>query len=163
LLTWRRHIKPWEYDLRLRLYCVRKSGESLTELQGVTVVRDAPGTGQEVKKMNEFAIFAALALVLGYGVALAEEPGDAARGLSYSKKSCAQCHGVEAKDPGSPNPDALTFKEYANRPGTTGTALAVWLQEPHPSMPELVVPFDDRDDLIAYILSLKDGAAGGKQ
>jgi hypothetical protein len=30
-------------------------------------------------------------------------------------------------------------------------------------MPELVVPFDDRDDLIAYILSLKDGAAGGKQ
>ena len=62
-----------------------------------------------------------------------------------------------------PNPDALTFKEYANRPGTTGTALAVWLQEPHPSMPELVVPFDDRDDLIAYILSLKDGAAGGKQ
>ena len=112
--------------------------------------------------MYQSAILAALAVALGYGSALAAEQGDAARGLTYSKKFCAECHGVEAKDR-SPNPDALTFKEYANRPGTTGTALHVWLQSPHPSMPELIVPIDDRDDMIAYILSLKEGAAGGKQ
>ena len=126
-------------------------------------IHNAPGHRRRGEKMNEFVTFASLALVLGYGAALAAEPEDAARGLSYSKKFCAVCHAVEAKDLASPNPDALTFKEYANRPGTTGTALHVWLQEPHPSMPELVVPIDDRNDLIAYILSLKDGAAGGKQ
>jgi mono/diheme cytochrome c family protein len=112
--------------------------------------------------MNQSATLAALAVVLGYGAALAAEPGDAARGLSYSKKFCAECHGVEA-NLGSPNPEAPTFKGVANSPGMTGTALAVWLQSPHPSMPQLIVPFDDRDDVIAYILSLKDGAAGGKQ
>lgn len=113
--------------------------------------------------MYQSAILAALVVALGCGTALAAEPGDAARGLSYSKKFCAQCHGVEAKDPSSPNPNALTFKEYANRPGTTGTALQVWLQSPHPSMPELIVPIDDRVDLVAYILSLKEGATSGKQ
>ena len=112
--------------------------------------------------MYQSAILAALAVMLGYGLALAAEQGDAARGLVYSKKFCAGCHGVEAKDQNSPNPDALTFKEYANRPGTTNTDLQVWLQSPHPSMPELIVAIDDRSDLAAYILSLKEGAAGGK-
>ena len=92
-----------------------------------------------------------------------QEPGVAARGLSYSKKFCADCHGGEAKDVGSPNPEVPTFKEVANSPGMTGTALAVWLQSPHPSMKQLIVPLDDRDDVIAYILGLKDGAADGKQ
>ena len=48
--------------------------------------------------MNEFVTFASLSLVLGYGAARAAEPGDVTRGLSYSKKFCAVCHAVEAKD-----------------------------------------------------------------
>jgi hypothetical protein len=45
------------------------------------------------------------------------------------------------------------------------TALTLWMQKPHlhHSMPEVVVPIDDREDVIAYILSLKDGAATGKR
>ncbi len=114
--------------------------------------------------MYWFAILAALAVTLSSGAALAVEPGDPIRGLSYAKKFCAKCHGVEAKDVSSPNPDAPTFKEYANRLIPAATALAIWLQiSPHPTMPELVVPLDDREDLIAYIVSLKDGGAGGKQ
>ena len=114
--------------------------------------------------MYRSAILAALAVALAYGTALAAEPGDPARGLSYAKKFCATCHGVEAKDVSSPNPDAPTFKEYANRLIPAGTALAIWLQiSPHPTMPELVVPLDDRQDLIAYIVSLKEGGTGGKQ
>jgi len=44
----------------------------------------------------------------------------------------------------------------------SSTALTLWMQKPHlhHSMPEVVVPIDDRENLIAYILSLKDGAAG---
>jgi hypothetical protein len=32
----------------------------------------------------------------------------------------------------------------------------VWLQTSHPNMPNLIVPPEDRDDVIAYILSLRD-------
>ena len=67
-----------------------------------------------------------------------------------------ELYGVEAKDLSSPNPNAPTFKEYANRLIPAGTALAIWLQiSPHPTMSELVVPLDDREDLIANIVSLK--------
>ncbi len=65
--------------------------------------------------MYQSANFAALTLMLAYGLALGAESGDAARGLAYSKKFCAGCYGVEAKDQNSPNPDALTFKEYNRR------------------------------------------------
>ena len=43
----------------------------------------------------------------------------------------------------------------ATTPGMTHRALAVWLQSSHENMPNLMVPQDDRDDVIAYILSLK--------
>jgi hypothetical protein len=32
----------------------------------------------------------------------------------------------------------------------------VWLQTPHPTMPNLIVDAQDREDVIAYILSLQD-------
>ena len=44
----------------------------------------------------------------------------------------------------------------ANTKGMTGRALTVWLQTSHPNMPNLIVAAEDRDDLIAYILSLRD-------
>ena len=115
--------------------------------------------------MHRSAILAALAVTLSSGAALAAEPGDAARGLSYAKKLCAGCHGVEAKDQSSPNSEAPTFKAVANSTGMSRTALTLWMQKPHlhHSMPEVVVPVDNREDVIAYILSLKDGGAGGKQ
>lgn len=115
--------------------------------------------------MYQSMILAALAGALGCGAALAAEPGDPARGLNYAKKFCTGCHGVEAKDQSSPNSEAPTFKAVANSTGMSSTALALWMQKPHlhHSMPEVVMPVDDRENLIAYILSLKDGAAGGKQ
>jgi len=111
----------------------------------------------------QFVILVGLALGLGYGSAQAGEPGDAARGLSYAKKFCAGCHGVEAKDQSSPNSEAPTFKAVANSTGMSSTALTLWMQSPHLhlSMPELIVPVEDRDDLIAYILGVKDRARGG--
>jgi hypothetical protein len=36
------------------------------------------------------------------------------------------------------------------------TALTVWSRTSHPFMPNLIIEPDDMDDLIAYILSLKD-------
>jgi hypothetical protein len=35
-------------------------------------------------------------------------------------------------------------------------ALTVWFQSPHPNMPNLILEPGTRDDVIAYILSLRD-------
>ena len=35
-------------------------------------------------------------------------------------------------------------------------ALIVWFQSPHPNMPNLILEPGDRDDVIAYIVSLRD-------
>jgi hypothetical protein len=36
------------------------------------------------------------------------------------------------------------------------TALTVWSRSTHPMMPNLIIEPNDMDDLIAYMLSLKD-------
>ena len=56
----------------------------------------------------------------------------------------------------SPRVGVATFKTIANTPGMTGTALAVWLRTPHKSMPNLIIEAEDRNNVIAYILSLGD-------
>ena len=81
--------------------------------------------------------------------------GDAKRGLAYARRVCAQCHTVTGADTPSPNPKAPRFRQIANTPGMSVTALTVWSRTAHATMPNLVIPANDMDDLIAYILSLK--------
>lgn len=83
------------------------------------------------------------------------EIGDARKGLAYAGKACAQCHTVTGADTPSPNPKAPRFRQIANTPGMTVTALTVWSRTTHATMPNLVIAPSDMDDLIAYILSLK--------
>jgi hypothetical protein len=44
----------------------------------------------------------------------------------------------------------------ANTPGMTATALAVWLTTSHPTMPNIVLEQQDLDNVVAFILTLKD-------
>ncbi len=81
--------------------------------------------------------------------------GTPARGLSYAEAHCAGCHAVLKDETVSPNPDSPAFAAVAATPGITRTALSVFLQSPHPTMPNLIVAGEDADNLIAYILSLK--------
>jgi mono/diheme cytochrome c family protein len=85
----------------------------------------------------------------------AEEPGDPRAGLSFARAHCAECHAVTGFEEKSPNPNAPTFVSVAKTSGMTGRALAVWLETSHPTMPNLVVAQKDRDDVIAYIMSLQ--------
>jgi mono/diheme cytochrome c family protein len=89
----------------------------------------------------------------GSGVA-----GDPVRGEAYARDVCASCHAVERGAPVSPVADAPTLQEIAETPGMTSLALTVWLTTFHPerTMPALVVAPQDRQDVIAYILSLAD-------
>ncbi len=97
----------------------------------------------------------AMLMVLS-SAAAAQELGDPKEGHAYAARVCAECHAVEPNEQGSPVVEATSFKKVANTPGMTATALTVWMHTSHPNMPNLVLPQVDLDNVIAYILSLKD-------
>ena len=98
---------------------------------------------------------AAVAVCLFPITANAEEIGDAAIGSAFALKYCAECHAVKPGDYYSPNPTAPKFTHFAKTSGMTGRALAVWLDTWHPTMPNFILPTEQRDNVIAYIMSLK--------
>jgi cytochrome c len=97
-----------------------------------------------------------LAAIARLAAANAAEVGDPARGLVYAKQVCAKCHAVEQGDMFSPEILAPTFEVVAKSEGMTERALYVWLQAGnHESMPNLMIPPGDLDDVVAYIMSLR--------
>jgi mono/diheme cytochrome c family protein len=104
--------------------------------------------------MQAAKLLAAIACVAGAAVAGAQEVGDARKGLKFAERVCAECHAVKA---GQTVPaTAPTFKAIANTPGMTALALTVFFRTPHRDMPNLVLSDDEREDVIAYILGLRD-------
>ena len=83
------------------------------------------------------------------------EIGDPQAGFEYAHEVCAGCHAISQER--SPNSNAPRFKDVANTPGMTPTAIKVWLQNAnHPTMPNIMIKGQDLRNLTAYILSLKD-------
>ena len=89
-------------------------------------------------------------------IADVEDIGDTRKGLAYAQRICSACHNVLRSDAASPNKQAPPFRKIANTPGMTVTALTVWSRTTHPTMPNFVIDPQDMDDLIAYMLSLRD-------
>jgi mono/diheme cytochrome c family protein len=114
--------------------------------------------------------FAGLAAVVGMTAALtvlgcaASQPafveeqseGDIAAGQTYALGTCAQCHNVTARKArlfgtlGAPD-----FYAVANAKTTSRLGLTAFLTTPHPTMPNLIIPDQDRRNVIAYILSMR--------
>ncbi len=90
------------------------------------------------------------------GAVHAAEIGNVADGLAYARAHCAECHRVETSDENAlSGEEAPDFVTIANTPGMTERALIVWLQTSHPTMPDLIIPVEERDDVVAYIMSLR--------
>lgn len=87
--------------------------------------------------------------------AMGQNLGVAERGRAYAIANCADCHGVLATDRSSPVGKATRFVDVANTSGMTETAILVWLQTPHPTMPNFIVEPSDMRNLAAYIVSLR--------
>jgi len=99
---------------------------------------------------------AILTLILLFAVpAAAQENGDPRAGAAYAQQYCAKCHAI-ADEKASSEHTAPRFKDVANTSGMTATALTVWLQTSHPTMPNIIVAPNDMRNVIAYILSLKN-------
>ena len=78
------------------------------------------------------------------------------RGAAIAGQVCSQCHESSDAVGGGNNPDAPALAVVANRPETNAAGLRHWLTTRHPSMPNYI--FDDAtvQDLVAYIMSLRD-------
>ena len=90
------------------------------------------------------------------GGARAQQTGDAQRGLALAREACAECHAVIKASGRSPNANAPTFEAVAKIPGMTSMALSTALQTSHRTMPNVVIKGDDANNIIAYIMSLKE-------
>ena len=114
---------------------------------------------KRIRRLAGAAVLASAALAMvsfaGTTGSRAAELGDPDLGLAYAKRVCAECHGVLPGSKGSPVSAATPFRVFANTPGLNRRAMIVFLQTPHPTMPNLIVTGDDADNIIAYILSLK--------
>jgi mono/diheme cytochrome c family protein len=86
----------------------------------------------------------------------AQAAPDARKGLEIARVICAGCHAVERGNLRSVDRNAPAFSVIANWPAMSEIALRAALQSPHRRMPDIVLAREDRDDIVAYILGLKD-------
>lgn len=77
------------------------------------------------------------------------------RGRKLAEAQCASCHSIGPGPGRSPREDAASFEDIANTPGMTALAISVWLTTPHREMPHIILDTEQRDAVIAYIVSLK--------
>jgi mono/diheme cytochrome c family protein len=79
--------------------------------------------------------------------------------IAFAEAACAGCHAIRPLEL-SPNPDAPSFTDIANRQGLTAQTLSAFLRDAH-NYPE-VMDFDldptRADALAAYILTLRDAS-----
>lgn len=87
--------------------------------------------------------------------ATAQTVGDVSKGANLARITCSQCHAVRYGQLRSPNPMAPNFTSIATTLGMTDRVLRVWLQTSHPTMPNIILSQSEKDDVVAYILSLK--------
>jgi len=82
-------------------------------------------------------------------------PGDVVAGRALAVKECSECHSVSSEQRTMRLDEAPGFDEIAAKTQTTAISLRAFLQSSHPTMPNLVLGEKERDNVIAYILSLK--------
>jgi mono/diheme cytochrome c family protein len=101
--------------------------------------------------MTLFALSVVVTPVHAQGV------GDSRDGLALAQQVCSECHAIRRGQDRSPNSRSPTFLELATAPGMTVAALTVALTTPHVGMPMFMLTAEQRENVIAYILSLRDG------
>ncbi len=98
-----------------------------------------------------------IAVVLALALALAALPAaaqDSPVGRRMAVRWCMACHVVEATQSMATD-NAPSFQEIAARPGTTAASLDRYLSIGHTLMPDFSLSPQERNALVAYILSLR--------
>ena len=92
-----------------------------------------------------FAMLAALSLTANAYAA------DVDHGERLAKRWCAACH-IVAPDQRRGQDNVPPFATIAKIPGFGANAIARFLMNPHPRMPDMQLSRDEADDLAAYIV-----------
>ena len=106
-----------------------------------------------IRVMFTMPLAAALA-----AVAAGAKAQDIAAGQhAFAREACNACHVVEFEQ-GAFRRFVIgpAFRDIANTPGMTATALQVFLTSSHPRMPNLLLTPEEKANVVAYILSLRD-------
>jgi mono/diheme cytochrome c family protein len=90
--------------------------------------------------------------------------GNPEAGRVFARQVCSPCHAV-TNEQASQRVIAIgpDFQTIANTPGMTAMALRAFLQTPHPKMPNLILTPEQSADVIAFLLSLRDGQQPGSK
>jgi mono/diheme cytochrome c family protein len=86
----------------------------------------------------------------------ADPLADRDRGRAVARTWCVHCHAVERGETQQRADGLPSFTFLANDRRYTPERLRAFLTRPHGRMPDLNLSREDRDDLIAYILSLSE-------
>jgi cytochrome c len=82
---------------------------------------------------------------------------DIAAGHAFAREACNACHVVEFEQRAFRRfVIGPAFRDIANTPGMTATALQVFLTSSHPKMPNLTLTPEEKANVVAYILGLRD-------
>ncbi|HEY8065911.1 MAG TPA: cytochrome c [Methylosinus sp.] len=95
-------------------------------------------------------LFQSLALLAGFCAPAVA--ADAAHGKRIAERWCASCH-VMTSAQKTANADAPSFADVAQR-RADAKALANFLVDPHPKMPDMHLSRREIEDIVAYIRSL---------
>ena len=95
----------------------------------------------------------AVVLVLA-PLALPAAAQDTSVGGKLAVRWCMACHVVEPNQ-STATDNAPSFRAIAARTGTTAASLDRYLSKGHTLMPDLLLSPQERDALVAYILSLR--------
>ena len=99
-------------------------------------------------------LFAAAIFAVQFPALAQSGGGDPESGRQLATKLCSSCHQVlPTTHPDKSDPPS--FQSVADLPSTTGIALNVFLHSNHRNMPDFIISSAESNDLIAYILSLK--------
>ena len=79
---------------------------------------------------------------------------DTSVGRKLAVRWCMACHVVEPNQ-STATDNAPTFQAIAARPGTTASSLDRYLSVGHTLMPDFSLGSQERNALVAYILSLR--------
>jgi len=83
------------------------------------------------------------------------QEADIAAGHAFAREACKVCHAVEPSRLPRRFETGPAFRNIANTPGMTTTALTAFLTTSHPKMPNLILTPKEMADVTAYILSLR--------
>ena len=100
-------------------------------------------------------LFTAIIMASSVDLARAEAlPGNPVDGEHLATAQCSTCHAVgrQCKD----SQQAPSFSSIAQMRSTTSLSLHVFLVTPHANMPNYQFTQKEIDDVVSYILSLRD-------